>query len=683
MAGQIHVERDGTIAVLIIDNPPVNAGSHAIRKGLLEAIAQVEADDGVTGAVLIGAGRSFISGSDLHEFDLPLDPPQMPQVIAALEQSPKPFVAALHGAALGGGYELALGCDARIAAPGTLVGLPETALGIIPGAGGTQKLPRLVGTAKAIDLIAKATRVRAEDALALGMVDALEAGDLRQAAVAHARALAGTKRRVLDRPIPEGEDGGEAANRASRRARPHVLAAIHHVRQAGVVPPQQGLAEERATVERLRTAPDAKALRHIFFAEREAARGKPGRTAKPRPLSLFGVIGSGTMGAGIATALLQAGVPVILLDANATALAQGVERIEAALADGVKRGRMSPAQAQAARASLQTGTELSALAPCDLVIEAVFEDQRVKNTLFHDLDAVLKPEAILATNTSYLNIDRMAAETSRPEQVIGLHFFSPAHIMKLLEVVRGEKNSEEAMATGLAVARLLGKQPVEAGNAFGFIGNRIYAAYRLACEIMLEEGCLPHEVDSALEAFGFAMGPFAVADLSGLDIAWQMRKQGAASRDPSARYVHIPDRLCEAGRLGRKTGRGYYRYDEDGTKSPDPAVEALIIAASQEKGIVRQGLSAEQIQRRAMAALVNEAALVVEDGIALRAGDVDVALVNGYGFPRWRGGPVHWARQQDAQDLATACAQFVDAAGPGRRIGTLRLLGVDMGGYQE
>lgn len=679
MTGQVHFERDGDIAVLVIDNPPVNAGSHDIRKGLLAAIAQIEADATLIGAVLIGAGRSFISGSDIREFDLPLDPPQMPQVIAAIEQSTKPFVAALHGAALGGGYELALGCDARIAATGAIVGLPETALGIIPGAGGTQKLPRLVGKAKAIDLIAKAVRVHADQALALGMIDAVAAGDLRNKAVAMARDMAGTKRRVIDRPVPQSADVAAAAERASRRARPHVLAAIHHICKAGDVSAAEGLAQERRAFQQLRTAPEAKALRHIFFAEREAARGKAGREAKPAPVATFGVIGSGTMGAGIATAILQTGKAVVLIDTDDGALQKGIARIEDALNSGVGRGRMSADVAQAARKQLQTATDLDALADCDLVIEAVFEDQQVKDELFQRLDKVLKPDAILATNTSYLDIDRMAAQTARADQVIGLHFFSPAHIMKLLEIVRGARSSDKAMATGLAVARTLGKQPVEAANAFGFIGNRVYAAYRMACEFMLEDGALPHEVDAAMEEFGFAMGPFAVADLSGLDIAWQMRKQKASDRNPTDRYVHIPDTLCKAGRFGRKTGAGYYRYDKAGHKSRDPEVEAVIVAASGEKGIIRRSLSADAIQMRALAAIVNEAALLVEEGVALRANDVDVVLINGYGFPRWVGGPVHWARQQNPQHLAAGCQNFTKAAGPDRKMGDLRVLGVDIG----
>ncbi len=678
MAGRVHLERDGDIAVLVIDNPPVNAGSHAVRKGLLEAIATVEGDETLVGAVLIGAGRSFISGSDLREFDLPLDPPQMPQVIAAIEGAAKPFVAALHGAALGGGYELALGCDARIAAPGTVVGLPETALGIIPGAGGTQKLPRLVGRVEAIRLIEGAVRVPAPRALELGMIDAVATGDLRAEAVALARSLAGQKRRVIDRPIPETEGLDEAVETASRRARPHVLAAIAHVRAAGTIPAADGLAAERATFQHLRTAPEARALRHIFFAEREAARGNPARSAKPLSVERLGVIGSGTMGAGIATAILLAGRPVVLVDADAAALAKGIARIDEALSSAVRRGKVTADAAAAARARLQAGTDLAALAPCDLVIEAVFEDMGVKQALFARLDSVLRAEAVLATNTSYLDIDAMAQAVSRPERAIGLHFFSPAHVMKLLEIVRATESGDQAMATGFAVAKLLGKQPVEAGNGFGFIGNRIYAAYRSACEFLLEDGALPHEVDAALEGFGFAMGPFKVADLSGLDIAWHMRRAKAATRDPADRYVTIPDQLCEAGRFGRKTGAGYYRY-EGATPARDPQVEALILAASAAKGIARRTLPQDEIVLRAMAAIVNEAALVVAEGIALSPGDIDVVLVNGYGFPRWRGGPVHWALQQDAAALATACAEFTAMAGPGRRRGDLTHLGIDGG----
>lgn len=678
MAGQVYLEKEGDIAVLVIDNPPVNAGSHDIRKALLDAIAQVATDPDIKGAVLIGAGKTFVAGSDLREFDLPLGTPQMPQVIAAIESSSKPFVAAMHGAALGGGYELALGCDARIASTGTVIGLPETALGIIPGAGGTQKLPRLIGKAEAVALIAGATRVNAVKALSLGMIDAVAEENLLQAAVIMARSMAGTKRRVIELPVPEGGDVEAAVVRASLRARPHVLAAIRHVCAAGDVPVSEGLAAERETFQKLRIAPEASALRHIFFAERDAARGKPGRAARALQVEIFGVVGSGTMGAGITTALLQAGQPVIMVDVRKDALAAGVHRVQENIDGGVKRGRMSIAAANAAKARLTTSTDLLALTPCDLVIEAVFENPSVKGDLFCALDAVVKETAIIASNTSYLDIDALASKTTRPDRIIGLHFFSPAHIMKLLEIVRASHSSDEALATGLAVARMLGKQPVESANSFGFIGNRIYAAYRTACEFMLEDGALPHEVDAALEEFGFAMGPFAVADMSGLDIAWNMRQQKAVDRNPADRYVQIPDRLCQVGRFGRKTGMGYYRYDKAGKHFRDSDVEALIIAASDEKGITRGLFLSQDIQMRALAAIVNEAALVVEEGVALRASDIDVVLVNGYGFPRWTGGPVYWALQQNRNTLEKACAEFVELSGPGRKLGYLGCLNLKM-----
>jgi len=671
MTGTVHLEREGDVAVLVIDNPPVNAGSSDVRKALLARIAQVNADADIVGAILIGAGKSFIAGSDLREFDLPLDPPQLPQVIQAIEDCSKPFVAALHGAALGGGYELALGCDARIAAPGTVVGLPECTLGIIPGAGGTQKLPRLVGKAKAISLICAGGRVSSPEALQLGMVDAVAEADLRAEAVALVRGLAGGKHRVIDRPVPEEkpEDIEAAAAKAAKAGpnRPHIRAAIQHVLAAGTVDAREGLAAERADFQDLRVAPEAKALRHIFFAEREAARGWLGAGVRGRRFGSFGIVGAGTMGADIATATLQGGFRAVVVDSNDNVLERAKTRIAAAIDKGVASGRTSNEAGEAAKANLVLSSDLRALAECDVVIEAVFEDMNTKRSVFAQLDAIARPDALLATNTSYLDIDRIAASTDRPQNVIGLHFFSPAHIMKLLEVVAGSRSSDEALAMGLAVAKALGKQPVQAGNGFGFIGNRIYAAYRASCEFMLEDGALPHEVDEALESFGFAMGPFAVADMSGLDIAWRMRQQQAATRDPSTRYVQIPDRLCEMGRLGRKTGAGYYNYDGHGRPQRAPEVEALIVEASDAKGIVRRTLGAEEIQRRAMAAIVNEAGLVLEDKIAARASDIDVVLVNGYGFPRWLGGPFYWASQQDSEEMVAACAASAAEAGPLKR----------------
>lgn len=680
MSGTVYLEREDGCAVLVIDNPPVNAGSADIRRALLARIAEVEGDPELRAGVLIGAGKSFIAGSDLREFDLPLDPPQLPEVIEAIEGSAKPWVAAIHGVAFGGGYELSLGCDARIATKNAKVGLPECQLGILPGAGGTQKLPRLIGRVAAISLICSGRRVAAPEALSLGMIDALATEDLRAEAVALALSRVGHKARVIDRAVPsDPAEKIEAARKSALRAGrglPHIAAAIDHILAAGEVPAAEGLADERAAFQALRVAPEARALRHIFFAETEARRS-PARDVRPRRrIDSVGVVGSGTMGVGIALALLQGGLCATVVDSDPAALERGRAAIEADIARGEAAGRTSPDVAAAMRAQLTLAGDLGALAKCDLVIEAVIEDLEVKRAVFAELSRVLSPEAVLATNTSYLDIDAIAEAVHGAERFLGLHFFSPAHRMKLLEVVTGAASDPETVAAGFALASFLGKQPVLAGNAFGFIGNRIYAAYRAACEFMLEDGAMPEEVDAAMTAFGFAMGPFAVADMSGLDIAWRMRKSGVAARHAPSRYVHIPDRLCEAGRLGRKTGAGYYRYDEDGVAQPDPDVARITLAASAQKGIERRPLNSEEIQLRALGAIVNEAALVLAEGVATRPGDIDVALVNGYGFPRWKGGPVHWARQQPVELLVAACAEAVSCAGVGKRLGDLFATGL-------
>jgi 3-hydroxyacyl-CoA dehydrogenase len=680
LSGTVYIERDGAVAFVVIDNPPVNAGSSDIRKALLATIERVEADVATEAVVLIGAGNSFIAGSDLREFDLPLEAPQLPSVINAIERSAKPYVAALHGAALGGGFELALACDARIAASGTLLGLPETTLGIIPGAGGTQKLPRLTGIAKAIDLICSGKRVSSEQALELGMIDAMSTAALREEAACLALRLRGSKRRIIDRDLPEESaemiDAAERKALASGRKRPHIEAAIRHIKSSASSPAVQALGAERASFEMLRTGEEAKAMRHIFFAEREAAKGRAGRNAGRVQILNPGVVGAGTMGVGIATAILASGYPVTLVDSDAATARRAEEKIGSLLDRAAAGGRLTKEAVEAARQRLVIGASLEHLAGCDLIIEAIIEDMAAKTSLFAALDQLVDPETVLASNTSYLDIDAIASATQRPGKVIGLHFFSPAHIMKLVEVITGRQSAGESVAAGLAFAKSLGKLPVEAGNGFGFVGNRIYAAYRASCEFMLEDGALPHEIDEALEAFGFAMGPFAVSDTSGLDIAWRMRRQRMASRLPDARYVHIPDRLCEQGRFGRKTGAGYYRYDEAGDRLRDPEVEALIIGMSREKGISRRALGENEIQRRALGAIVNESAHVIEEGIAFAPSDIDVVMVNGYGFPRWLGGPLHWASRQQPDDLVAACRSFVAASGSGYRLGDLRAAGI-------
>ena len=649
--GQISVQHEGTVAVVVIDNPPVNASSWEVRCGLLSVIETLSADSRVSALVLIGAGKTFIAGADIKEFSGPLRDPQMPAVIAAVEACPKPVVAAIHGAALGAGYELALGCDARIAAPDAVVGLPEVMLGIIPGAGGTQRLPRLVGLSAAIGLIASGRRVKASEALTMGMIDALATADLRAEAVQLAQSLAGRKRRLSEMAVPpEPEEAVDAAaEKATRQARGATAAAeaVAAIRKSITLPFAQALADERAAFQTLRQSREAAAKRYLFFAERDAFRVSGIGQARARPVAKVGVVGAGTMGAGIAICFLDAGLPVTLVERDQKALDAGLARIETAYRRMADSGRIGNEVMAQRLARITPSTDLSALAAADLVVEAVFEDMEIKQSLFRDLDRALKPGAIMASNTSYLDLDTLARETARPADVVGLHFFAPANVMRLLEVVRGAQTAPDVLATALAVAKVLQKLPVVARVGEGFIGNRIYSAYRNQCEFMLEEGALPEQIDAALTGFGFAMGPFAVTDLSGLDIAWRTRQRLAATRDPQARYSDVLDRLCEAGRLGQKAGKGWYNYPEGSRRGvPDEAVRAVIEDAARRKGLSRRSMTADEIVHRALTAMVNEAALLLADGIAERPSDVDLVMVNGYGFPAKEGGPLFWASHQ-------------------------------------
>lgn len=677
---KIAVERDGDVLVIVIDNPPINAGSLPVRQGVFDAIAMLASDPGLRAAVLIGRSKTFIAGSDLREFGQPLQEPQLPAVIRAIEEVPKPVVAALDGAALGGGFELALGCDARVATPGAVVGLPEVTLGMIPGAGGTQRLPRLVGVSRAIAMICAGERIRAAEANRLGIVDEVATGDLQSAAVAYARGMKG-KRRVRDLAVPA--EPAESVERAVKsavkggRARPNLHHAIERVQAAAREPIDDALTRERALFQEYRTGPDAFALRHLFFAEREAARPLGTDAPPPRPLRRVAVIGGGTMGVGIAVCIAQAGLEVDLVERDARLAGECEKRLGEYWAGRVAAGRCTEEQAVQYRDRVIVGFDWEVLTDADLAIEAVYEDLAVKQEVFRELDRLLAPGAVLASNTSYLDLDAIAAATSRPSDVIGLHFFSPAPAMKLLEIVRATASSEAALATGLLLARKLGKQPVLARNGFGFIGNRIFDAYRRQCEFLIEEGASPQQVDAALEAFGFALGPFAVADLSGLDVAWRMRQARAHLRDPAARYVAVADRLCEEGRLGRKTGAGWYRYPEaTSQREPDERVTRLIEDLSAKKQVARRAVADDEIVRRAVGAMVNEALRLLEEGTTARPGDIDVALVHGYGFPRWRGGPLWWARQQ-AEGLAVILDELGRASGPGFVRGDTRFLGKD------
>lgn len=667
--------RHADIAVVTIDNPPVNAGSHAVRAGMVAALQEIAGASDIKGVVLIGAGKTFISGSDIREFGQPLVDPQLPAVIEAIESLPVPVAAAIRGAALGGGYELALGCDLRVADQSAVVGLPEVGLGLVPGAGGTQRLPRLTGISNAVEIILSGRRVPAAEALSLGMVDAVSAGDLLADTIEALRHIA-CKRPVAAMDVPAFDQAEVTAvrNKAVSRAkhRPAAVQAAELVLSAATTPFRQALSAERTVFQAIRVTPEAFAYRHLFFAERDAARPEPA-DAVALPVSTVAVIGAGTMGAGIAHAFLSAGYYVILVERESQTLEAGAARIAGFRAEDQRRGRLGTAAAQAQQDALQLSTDLLAAAGADLIVEAVFEDMAVKRDLLAQVGAIARMDAVIATNTSYLDIDAMAESLKAPERLVGLHFFSPAHVMKLLEIVRARRTSAGAVATALAVARRLGKKPVVARNAYGFIGNRIYSAYRRHAEFLVQDGASPEAVDAAMTAFGMAMGPFAVADLSGLDVAWRMRKAQAATRDPSARYVDIADRLCEAGRLGQKTGAGYYDY-ASGKASSDPKVGAMISASRAEAGISVRSIGDDEIRDRCLGAILNEAACLFAEGVARSPSDIDVAIVNGYGFPSWTGGPVWWGGALPADRLQRVLSVVEEAEGPAFRRGDVATL---------
>jgi len=664
--------------VITVNNPPINAGSIEVRQGLLDAIARLEENSGAQAGVIIGGGTTFIAGSDIKEFSLPLAEPHLPQVIAAIENCSKPVVCAIHGAALGGGLELALGCDARIAQEGAVVGLPEVTLGIIPGAGGTQRLPRLIGIEKSIELICGATRIKADEALKLGIINKVVREDLLGHTISLAKELGGKKSRIRDLVTPKAETADiEVATQKALKAgksRPQIKMAIEMILNAMTMPIDQGLVNERKVFQALRISTEAKALRHQFFAERKLFKALSLNGAQAKTLERVAVIGAGTMGSGIAIACLSAGYSVHLLDQSAAFLANGVKKVEDFYGSRLINGKMSAEKVAAALGRFTHSSKWPDIASADLIIEAVFEDMEVKHAVFKQIDEHAKTDALLVTNTSYLDIEAIAEKTRNPARLFGLHFFSPANIMKLMEIIRLKETSDAVIATGLLFAKRLGKTPVICANAFGFIGNRIYAAYRRQCEFMMEEGAYPEQIDKALEDFGFAMGPFAVADMSGLDIAWAMRKSQAATRDSAHRYVGIPDVLCETGRFGRKTGSGYYAYDAAGKRTIDPWVHQVIDEASAAKNITRRDFSSQEIVDRVLLTMVNEVAHLVFERVVGDATDADIALVNGYGFPRWQGGPVFMAREMGLEKLNAAIDILEKQSGPGFKRANLNIL---------
>jgi 3-hydroxyacyl-CoA dehydrogenase len=657
----VRLERHGTVSLIIIDSPPVNAGSRGVRQGLVDAVTAADADAATTAVVLMGAGSNFMAGSDIKEFDLPIQDPDLPAVIAAFERCTKPVVAAIDGAALGGGLELAMGCDYRLATGAAKLGLPETTLGIIPGAGGTQRLPRLVGRPLAMKLMASGEAIGADRAVGAGLIDRRVDGSLLTAALDFAQQPGLQKRIVALLAVPDASSEELAAAvaevRKAGRGRPCIEAVIAAVETAGHTPVAAALAADRATFQALRVAEEAAALRYQFFAERAARRPASLEGIVAPAVRSVGVVGAGTMGAGIAVTLAAAGLAVTVIDTTDAALERGRELVGKALGDLERRGGKPAA---AVLETMTFTTELAALGTADLVIEAVFEDRAVKTELLGRLDAILRPDAIIATNTSYLDIEELARASGRAERLIGLHFFAPAHRMRLVEVVRCSRTRPDVLLAGVELARAARKLPVLTGPAEGFIGNRIYNRYRTQCEFLIEDGATIEAVDAAMVAFGFAMGPFAVGDLSGLDIAWRNRQRTAAKRDPGARYSAILDELCENGRLGRKANAGWYDY-RDGAAQRSEAAEAIIARHVRPD---RRTFSAAEIQRRVLGAILNEAALVLADGTAQSAGDIDAVLVNGYGFSKFRGGPIFLARRMPRDEVHAAVAEAVAASGP-------------------
>ena len=685
--GQVHLQREGDIAVITLDNPPVNSSTDAVRRGILSALADIDAEQ-TRAVVLTGAGRNLMAGADLRELENEPTEPTLPHVTAALESFPVPVIAIVKGHTLGGGLELALACDLRLATADASLGLPEVTVGVIPGAGGSQRLPRAIGLSAALEMIVTGKPVKTDTAKELGLVDQLLAAtdaDAQYAEVlAFARDYSGGKKPLSARPVAPADRAAleVQAHKQVARARglPAAAVAAEVVLAAGELSFADGIAQERAQFLALRGSEAAKALRYLFFAER-AEPFVPQQPVQGRALERIAVIGAGTMGSGIALCVLNAGYRVDLLELNSAALDAGVNRIKSELEGGIKRQRLSTEKRDEILARLNPTQDISDLSGADLVIEAIIENLEVKRSLFKSLASVVGEGTLLATNTSYLDIDQIMADVPNPERTLGLHFFSPAHRMSLLEVARSGSTSDQTLCTALAFAGWLKKKAIVVANTWGFVGNRLYAAYRRQCEFLLEEGASPEQIDAAIEAYGFAMGPFKVADMSGLDIAWRMRQQTADTRH-LRRYVGIPDLLCEAGRLGRKTGKGYYRYDDNRPVS-DPDVAAIIAGYRAEQAIEPTTFSAEDIQQRAVLALINEALLLLGEGVCQRPEDIDIALAHGYGFPRWRGGPIFIARRMGPDRLNAALDRFVAVSGKGQERGDATLPTLDAKTAQE
>jgi 3-hydroxyacyl-CoA dehydrogenase len=668
----------GHLGVITLNNPPVNAlsASKGVLQRILDAIKEGEHDTAVRAFLVVGSGRAFSGGADISEFGLPpvVGLASLPGLASYMDTVTKPIVAAIHGFALGGGLELALACHFRCALAGTLLGLPEVKLGILPGAGGTQRLPRLIGAKRALDMIVSGEPIPAEKALELGVIDEIVKGDIVAAGTAFANKVVREARPLNKTNANQATVDGDAdeffAAARSRIAKefrgyPAPLSIVDCVEAAVKIPFSKGVQKERELFEKLRPSIESQALRHLFFAERQVSKIPDVPEDTPvREIRSAAVIGAGTMGGGIAMNFANAGIPIKILEVNREALDKGLGIVAKNYAATVAKGRLRQEDMDQRVGLLSGVVDYDDLKDVDIIIEAVFEDMDVKKEVFAKIDKVAKPTAVLATNTSTLDVNEIAAVTSRPQDVVGLHFFSPANVMKLLEVVRADKTSNQTLASAMKLAKTIKKVGVVAGVCDGFIGNRMLHDYFREAGFLLEEGATPEQVDKVIEDFGFAMGPFRVGDLAGLDVGWYIRKRQAATRPAHERYSKVADQICELGRFGQKTGAGWYRY-EAGSRAaiPDPQVQSLIEKASQEAGIKREQISDQEILERCMYALINEGAKILEEGIALRASDIDIVYIYGYGFPRYRGGPMFYADTVGLDKVYASVKKFHETHG--------------------
>src|SRR6195256_3155191 len=673
MSDLVQLTKENDIAIVTVNNPPVNALSLGVPEGISEAIEQIDKDASVKAAVLIGGGKTFVAGADIKEFGkmtsgktrggIPFVP-----LLSRIEDCNKPVVMAIHGTAFGGGLELAMAGHYRVAAPTALVGQPEVKLGIIPGAAGTQRLPRLAGVAKAVEMCAGGDPVKAKEALALGIVDKLIDGDLLSGAVAFAREIAGKparKTRERNEKLGSAEQNAAifaaARDTARKKARGMMapLAAIDAVEAATKLPFDQGVEAERKLFTECLFSDQSKAMIHVFFGEREVAKIPDVPKDTPTiPVNTAAVIGAGTMGGGIAMNFANAGIPVLLKETDQAALDRGMNTIRKNYDNSVKKGRFTQQQMDDRMSLIKPTLTYDGFESVDMVIEAVFEGMALKKQIFGDLDKICKKGAILASNTSTLSIDEIASATTRPEAVIGTHFFSPANVMRLLEIVRGKATSKEVIATCMQLSKKLGKVGVLVGNCRGFVGNRMFGPYRREAQFLVEEGAGIEAVDKALYDFGFAMGPLAVGDLAGLDVGWRIRKEFKHLEKPGVRQPRAEDRLCEMGRYGQKTGAGWYKYDENRRAIPDPMVEENVRKWAAEAGVEQHAISKEEIVDRLIYALVNEGARILEEGYALRAVDIDIIYLTGYGFPAHRGGPMWYADTVGLKEVYDRICEF-------------------------